>query len=431
MYNDDYKFPDFMKKASFWMKDITDAKKTILSTDEIKKFNDNLKLKITSLYDLDRIDDTISSKTLIKHIQSYKLPMKDMYDINGELLHNDYFKKIIGNTNLEEIKDFTLIKYGMSIRKTSVRSFPVNTPAFSSIEHSKINNFDRFQETSCFPFEPVLILHQSADKQWYFVNIYNYFGWVKTEDIAVATDKEEVFEYARSKDFLMVIAKETTLTLNKKSSSPITIKCGMGTRLCYLNNNESNLVHDYKIRFPTRGSRGNILFKTGIISENKDIIKGNLPYTRYNIINQALKFIGTPYDWGDKFSGKDCSSFILTIYKCFGILLPRNDDQQENSFVNDVNSIVFNKDDILNKRYSKIDKLKPGAAIFMQGHVMMYLGKYKETHYMVHSFSQYSVKKGSSYETRTALVVAISNVELSTTSGIPFIQKFTSAVHYE
>ena len=76
MYNDDYKFPDFMKKASFWMKDINDARKTILSTDEIKKFNNNLKLKITSLYDLDRSDDTISSKTLIKHIQSYKMPMK-------------------------------------------------------------------------------------------------------------------------------------------------------------------------------------------------------------------------------------------------------------------------------------------------------------------------------------------------------------------
>ena len=62
---------------------------------------------------------------------------------------------------------------------------------------------------------------------------------------------------------------------------------------------------------------------------------------------------------------------------------------------------------------------------------MLYLSKYKGTHYMVHSFSQYSVKKGSLYETRTALLVAISNINLATTSGIPFIQKFTSAVQYE
>jgi len=431
MHKVDYKFPDFMNSASFWMKDIVNAKKTILSTDEIKKFNTNLKLKITSLYDLDKAEDTIYSKILIDHIQSYKLPMNDMYDANGELLHHDYLKKIISNTNLEGIKDFTTIKYGMSIRKTSVRSFPVDTQVFSSIEHSKINNFDRFQETGCFPFEPVLILHQSSDKRWYFVNLYNYFGWVKTDDIALATDKKQIFDYAISKDFLMIVAKEATLILNEENASPITIKCGMGTRLCCLKQPDPNLIQDYIVKFPTRDSRGNLLFKTGVISKNKNVIKGNLPYTRYNIINQALKFIGTPYGWGDEFSGKDCSSLILTIYKCFGILLPRNADEQENSFVNDANSLVFNKDDTLNKRYSKMDKLKPGATIFMQGHVMMYLGKYKDTHYMVHSFSQYGVKKGSSYETRTALLVAISTVDLATTSGIPYIQKFTSAVHYQ
>lgn len=60
------------------MKDIADAKKAILSTDEIKKFNTYLKFKITSLYDLDKFDDTVFSKVLIEHIQSYKLPMKDM-----------------------------------------------------------------------------------------------------------------------------------------------------------------------------------------------------------------------------------------------------------------------------------------------------------------------------------------------------------------
>ena len=125
MYKDDYIFPVFMNSSSFWMKDIVDAKKAILSIDEIKNFNTNLRLKMSSLYDLDKQGDTISSKILIDHIQSYKLPIKDMYDINGDLLHQDYFKKIISNTNLENIKDFTTIKYGMSIKKTSVRSFQI------------------------------------------------------------------------------------------------------------------------------------------------------------------------------------------------------------------------------------------------------------------------------------------------------------------
>ncbi|MBU3109959.1 SH3 domain-containing protein [Clostridium lacusfryxellense] len=431
MYKSDYKLPDFMNLTSFWMNDITDAKQVILSDDAIHKFNLNLKPMITSLYNLANEDDIISFTTLTKYIQSYELPKKDMYNSNGDLLTDDYFKEIFHNTNLDVIKKCTQIRYGMSIRKTSVRSFPIETPIFSSIEHSIINNFDRFQETGCFAFEALLIYHESFDKKWYFVKFYNYFGWIKTEDIAISEDKKQIFDYTQGKDFLRVISKETNLSINDKNSSPITIKCGMGTRLCILNNNHSSSPENYIVKFPTRGSDGSLIFKEGIISNSDDITYGNLPYTRYNIIDQALKFIDTPYDWGDKFSGKDCSSFILAVYKCFGFSLPRNADQQENSFFNTDNSFIFNKDDTLKDRYSKMDKLKPGAAIFQQGHVMMYLGKYNDTYYMIHSFSGYSVKKDSSYETRNALLVAISTIELLTASGLPIIQKFTSCVQFQ
>ena len=431
MYKADYKFPKFMNSAVFWMSGIDDANKIILSNIEIEKFNNNLKPVISSLYDLETEDDIISSKTLIKLVQSYTLFIKDMYDLSGDLVNKDYYEKIMHNTNLNSVQANTQVKYGMSIKKTSIRSFPVENPIFSSIEHSKINNFDRFQEAACFPFEPVLIFHESFDKKWYFVKNYNYFGWVKSDDIAIASDKKQVFDYANSKDFLMVIAKGITLTINEEGSSPITIKCGMGTRLRLLKPLDSNLIDNYVVQYPTRGINGKLLFKNAIINKNDDIIKGNLPYTRYNIINQALKFIDTPYDWGDKFSGKDCSSFILTIYKCFGLLLPRNADQQENSFYKTDNSFIFKKDDLLKNRYSTIDKLKSGDALFLKGHVMMYLGKYTGNHYMIHSFSGYGVKNESGYDQRDALLVAISPVDLPSASGVLFVQKFTSAVHYQ
>jgi len=431
MYKADYKFPKFMNSAVFWMSGIDDANKIILSNIEIEKFNNNLKPVISSLYDLENEDDIISSNSLIKLVQSYTLFTKDMYDLSGGLVHKDYYEKIIRNTNINSVKGNTQVKYGMSLKKTSVRSFPVESPIFSCTEHSKINNFDRFQEAACFPFEPVLIFHESYDRKWYFVKNYNYIGWVKADDIIIAQDKKQIFDYSNSKDFLMVISKETSLTINEEGFSPIIIKCGMGTRLSLLKPLDSNLIDNYVVQYPTRGINGKLLFKNAIINKNDDIIKGNLPYTRYNIINQALKFIDTPYDWGDKFSGKDCSSFILTIYKCFGLLLPRNADQQENSFYKTDNSFVFKKDDLLKNRYSTINKLKPGAALFLQGHVMMYLGKYSGTHYMIHSFSGYGVKNGFGYDPRDALLVAISPVDLPSASGVPFLQKFTSAVHYQ
>ena len=422
MYKDDFKFPNFMYLASFWLEDITASKEIILSLAEIKEFNTKLKSMIPSLYSLENEEDIISSKTLIEYLHTYRIPVSDMYDLNEKLIQKAYYENIIDNTNLDEVKDYSTVKYGMSIRKSSIRKFPIENPIFSSTEHCKINNFDRFQETGIFACEPLLIFHESRDKKWYFVKVYNYLGWVKTEDVALAKCREQIFEYANCKDFLMVTGKEVTLIIDEKGSSLVTIKCGMGTKLCILNN---------IIKFPIRNINGELVFKNATIDENQDIIKGNLPYTLYNIINQALKFIDTPYDWGDKFSGKDCSSFILTIYKCFGLLLPRNADEQENSFLTVNNSFLFNKSDTLKSRYSKMDKLKPGAVLFTKGHVMMYLGKYKGNYCMIHSFSGYSVKTGSSLESRKALIVAISSVDLLSADGVPFIQKFTSAVHYQ
>ncbi|MBU3199948.1 hypothetical protein LL037_07440 [Clostridium estertheticum] len=57
--------------------------------------------------------------------------------------------------------------------------------------------------------------------------------------------------------------------------------------------------------------------------------------------------------------------------------------------------------------------------------------KYNNTHYMIHSFSGYSFKNLSNYETRSALQAAISSIDLMLASGTPFIQKFTSGVHYQ
>ena len=89
--------------------------------DPTEKFNINLEPIISSLYDLENEDDIISSKSLITLIQSYTLFTKDMYDLSGSLVHKDYYEKIIHNTNLNEIKDNTPVKYGLSIKKTSIR----------------------------------------------------------------------------------------------------------------------------------------------------------------------------------------------------------------------------------------------------------------------------------------------------------------------
>ncbi len=48
------------------------------------------------------------------------------------------------------------------------------------------------------------------------------------------------------------------------------------------------------------------------------------------IAEAALMFLGAPYEWGGvTVEGLDCSGLIQAVHRRFGLLLPRNADQQE------------------------------------------------------------------------------------------------------
>ena len=424
-----YDIPYCVNTPSFWINNIDDVKKILLSKDHIRNFNKAIKSKIPSLNFLPTEETVLTGKVIAQYIKSYSMPHQNVFDDNGQLINNDFYEDALLNRNLENISAIVPIKYGITLCKSSLRAFPAENSIYYSIEHSKLNNFDRFQETGCFPCEALIILHKSLDKRWYFVKTYNYMGWIKAQDIAVCDNKDELFDYVNSKNFLMVTGKELTVNIDKDNNTSVKIKCNMGTKLCKLETSES--LDNYVIKFPTAQNEGKVLFKTAYVSKKDDVVIGYLPYTRENIITQAFKLLNTDYDWGEKFNGKDCSSFVMTVYKLFGFLLPRNANEQEKSFVNINNLTVFSPQDTLKHRYNYLNKLKTGAALFKAGHVMMYLGKYDGIHYMIHSFAEYGVKNGSSLETKLALGIAVSPVDLLTSSGKTFLETFTSAVQYE
>jgi cell wall-associated NlpC family hydrolase len=182
------------------------------------------------------------------------------------------------------------------------------------------------------------------------------------------------------------------------------------------------------LKLPIRNAEGKLEFIEEKIGKSMNVHLGYLPYTTYNIITQAFKFQGFPYDWGDKYSGRDCSSFTSSIYRSFGIYLPRNTDQQE---ISSDNIIKFTAGQSFDQRIETIDRLNPGALFFMPGHTMMYLGKSGDKHYMIHAFLGYGIKNNNTINLQPVYQVAVTTVDLLNSKGIPYLNEFTSVIEFQ
>jgi cell wall-associated NlpC family hydrolase len=90
------------------------------------------------------------------------------------------------------------------------------------------------------------------------------------------------------------------------------------------------------------------------------------------VVNYALQFVGNPYVHGGTSltNGADCSGFVQSVYKHFGINLPRNVASQANV-----------------GKYVSINNIQPGDLVFYSGnggksitHVAIYVGNNKIIH---------------------------------------------------
>ena len=84
------------------------------------------------------------------------------------------------------------------------------------------------------------------------------------------------------------------------------------------------------------------------------------------VVNFALQFVGNPYRFGGTSltNGTDCSGFVMSVYRHFGVKLPRTSSTQRKA----------------GKRVMGLANAKPGDIICYRGHVALYLGNKQIVH---------------------------------------------------
>lgn len=374
-------------RPDFWIARLPEPNRVIMSSSEIATFNRKIIAKLPdTVYDLKLYPPSLPAEKLRGLLTEGTYPQKELYH-NGRRLDSAYFEKLRQEMNLSGIGEENPVGYGFTVRRTDLRAFPT---ADVVTARPGDREFDLFQETAVDPAEPVLVLHRSSSGEWYFVQVYNYRGWMPAANVALADCREEWQSYLDASSFLVVTGSRLRLGYNPYSPELSELEFSMGAKIPLADRKEIPQAVDnqspcgnYVVKLPVRLGSGGLAFKPALVPLGSDVNQGFLPCTRANIIRQAFKMQGERYGWGGMFNSRDCSAFVLDVFRSFGFRFPRNADEQEASAGKTVS--FPGKDE--QERSRLLKGLPAGALLYLPGHVMLYLGEYKGSHYVIHSIS--------------------------------------------
>lgn len=395
---------DDRQAAEYWLERAPQRTQLLMDGGEIENYNERLREKQpTVVYDLTNYPAQITQTELNKLLKETQLPEGF---VNGAPPTPEWQRQVMLRLNSAAIKPVNAVAYGLVVARANLRAAPTATPIF---ETASDREFDQLQSTILNPGEGVAVLQRSADGLWLFVQSSTYRGWLSAELVAMV-ERAVWQEYLTSKSFAIVTASHLELTVDGKR-----VLLEMGGRLP-LTGTDGGMT----VRLPQRDATGQARFVDCKLPANADVHSGYLPYTTENVLRQAFKFKGQPYGWGGLKESVDCSSLVMDVYRCFGFALPRDADQQETA---------YGKTQTLTPGTAAqaLDAAKPGSALYMPGHTMLYLGKADGAHYVIHSLgSAGALGKDGKWQRLPVMQVVVSDLNMPRKSGRPFLDGLTT-----
>ncbi len=282
---------------------------------------------------------------------------KDTFDpkirfINNTPIDHDTILKLHSKRNLDHIIPEN--RYGFTKKRTNIKMFPTE----STLQHNINDRIDRNQYSLVEPFEPLVILHESIDKKWYYIQTFYTRGWIKADYIQETS-------YEHFKNYFKM--KKLTVITDRIDISGITF--GFGSRIPLIKESEDH----YTVVLPDLTHHK--------IRKSNNLAIYPVSYDPKFIKDFLESIIGQPYDWGGKSGFRDCSSLVMDIFRIFGINLPRNSKQQAL-----VGITLWEKGKGKNEFLSSLDKADPFCTLMhMKGHIIIYGGKENNDYTIYHA----------------------------------------------
>lgn len=395
--------------ADYWVKNNPAGEQVILDAAGVAAYNKRIADKSPSVYDLKAYPQTLAGNTVKGYVSGYDVLNDPLFRLGKEVSQN-YKNILIKETNTDKIPAQVNVRYGVTVRRSNLRVLPTNEGLFY---YPTDNNFDALQETAVAVSEPLIILHQSANGFFYYVQSYNYRGWISRFDVAVC-GRDAWLKYVEPQNFLVVTGQSFNVKVPGES-----VYCDEGTRLQLVTEGSSI----YTVKMPIRAQNGTLQEVNSNVVKNAALHKGYLPYTANNVLRGAFKYYNAPYSWGGAHKGIDDASFIANVYRTMGIFLPRNADEQENTSGSAIKFAGMTSD----QRLEAIKKLTPGSCLYMDGYAVMYVGTSSNVPYAIHALATHYTGGVRHTEMR----VVVSDLELQRANGGRFLDEFNTAMTFK
>tara|TARA_R110002126_G_scaffold98045_14_gene228126 strand:+ start:20894 stop:22333 length:1440 start_codon:yes stop_codon:yes gene_type:complete len=373
--------------AEYWLAQTADPHTVLLTPAQISARNKDNFARQSEMILLSELPASLSASELTTVINSAsaKTDLPRFY-ADGTAVSKQQWQAYRHSLNIDAVDADNPIQFALVVKRTDLRSMPSNDRVHNQ---DMALDLDRFQETGLFPGEAVAVLHHSRDNNWLLVQNYHYSGWVQARDLALGS-RQRVLEYSEQQPFLLVTGARVTTSFTPDQPAISQLVLDMGTRLPLLSSDDTgHNVHgqnphaSHIVKLPVRAADGSLGFTPALIARQQDVSIGYLPYTPANVLTQAFKFLGDRYGWGHDYDSRDCTGFIIEIYRSFGLLMPRNSGQQGEGRYGQ--NIRFSSQSSHSDKLAAIRQAAPGDLIYRPGHVMLYLGVENGEPFVIHS----------------------------------------------
>ncbi len=383
-----------MSRPGYWSDLQTDPTALLMTPEEIAAQNAaNIAASGTNMFDLKNAPDTINGVSQREALQrsgsadaAYYLGWT--FQTDGSKADQAFYDAMIANMADPNASEAQPVRYAVAVNRTTLHTFPSDAQI---LDDPADPEFDYQHLTGVRVNEPLVIYAESADGAFYLVHSVCCPGWVPAEDVAVCADREEwlsAWDFA-PEDTLVVWGTYTTaLSIVAPEVSRRLLTQGTTLQRVVLEDrnalvNNRAAYNNHVVWLPVRNDDGSYAKQLCLIAEHAEASVGYLPMTQENIMKAAFAVLGDAYGWGGMMLADDCSGYVRSIYKCFGLELARNTNWQQQMPVLQLNLNGLTDE----QKTAAIRRLPLGATLFFSGHEMMYLGCVNDKLYVVSAVS--------------------------------------------